>query len=295
MANSEFNRRDFLKITGLAFGAIAVPPRLLNISETNFGQWMVPDRERLQVLNKNPDFWKNVRSPDGTPIFVGQFDLNQYPGYDNSRISLPGFMNNACVYTSLTTVRRWAEYVFTGQVSAKTNIKSTYDSLIGKTYFKGRHNNENPIVMSDGNSLMSLFAIPKALEFLDSDTHRYSVVEVTPKPQTIDCNIRGGNTEYLEPIPYSQWQAVFDKTRAEVTSKGGIPIFFVKKYGWGHVSLHPLIPQSVNEDMLILDPRGSDEKGEISMEPFAKYSALMGYVCGVVPNLPSPHQRNIPI
>ena len=169
----------------------------------------------------------------------------------------------------------------------------TYKALIGKTYFKGRHNNENPIVNPDGKGTVSLFAIARALEFLDAETQYYQVVEITPKPPTFDCNFEGAKTECIDPIPYSEWQTIFDKTRETITSQGGIPLFFVKKYGWGHVSLHPSIPSHINEDMLILDPRGAHKKGEIAEEPLAKYTALVGYVLGVVPNLPDKNSRNL--
>ena len=269
-------------------------PTPKTFAETPEAGWKIPTPEQIRAWAKDPGFWSKKLGPSQNPIFVDQWDPNQYPGYSNPEYSLPGFMNNACVLASLTMARRWSHYIFTGDIPTEINIMQTLNSLIGKTYVIGRHKNENLIIDPDRGSLINLFAIKTALEVLDSETHYYTVVETTPKPVFSDCTIppRKGKRKIEtlcvdNPIPYGEWQGVFDKTITEVTSQGGLPLFFVYKYGWGHVSLFPDIPQDINEDVLVLDPRGANEKGFIAKMPITKYTKAVAYGLGVVPNLPN--------
>lgn len=275
---SQLERRDFLKLGGTVLISSLIPPELFNAlpPERN------PRVEQVKTWNRDPEFWRS--------IFVRQHDPLQYSGYDNPDYPLESFMKNACGLASLTLVRRWAEYIFTGDTSEKTNIINTAKSLAGKTYVTGRNNNENPIINSDGRPFLYPAAIKKALEVLDSETQYYKVVEITPPLVTSRCKgVWGLCIDNAH--QYWEWQELFDRTSAGVISKGGITVVFIAKYWWGHISVCPFIPADRNEDVLYVDPKGYDKNGIIEMGPLSKYTHAVASIYGVIPNLPPENRR----
>lgn len=283
MSRCEFNRRDFLKLTGASLAAILASKNghaSAYEDSGDSGEWKRNYLEQIIGLNQNPDFWLTPLSRNKTQLYVNQEDGNQYSSYSLRANMLEDFKGNGCVLASLTTVRRWATFLFTGNIPEGIDIVPTYKHLIGETYTQGRHKNVNPIIWQENRPFISYFAYKRALEVLDSETQYYNVIEVAQNLETFVDN----GLPTVNALSYGDVQRAYDRARVLITAQGGITMFHVYKYNFGHASVIPYVPEKVNQDALIIDPRGR-KNSEVVEEPIYSYTRFVVYALGIVPNL----------
>lgn len=296
---SQVDRRDFLKLAGAGGVALfleAFAPRVAHgLSLPEAETYRLPSIGQVKTWNRSPQFWTGELEPGQTPIFVRQFDPLQYRGYDG-KIPLEGkagFMNNSCGFAALAMVEEWLERIYEGKASGETTIWQVYKSFIGETYVTGRNRNVNPIVRPDGGSRLDSLGLSDALKVIVSKS-RYGgrVVEITPPLVTSGPERKGEWGLFIDNAhPYGEWQELFDKTNAEVISKGGIAVLCIAKYGGAHFSLCPFVPANGDDNVLYLDSRGYNKEGIVEIGSMDRFTWAIAEICGVIPNLPSGNFR----